>query len=127
MKRSKSYCIQGIPQYNRDGHRDREKEYQYIFRRTTLELMLERQHEEEPLFARPIHLDVQFYMPIPVLDRFKPDTMYHGRLPTMLKLLQYIIETLKNRVIADQRLIASISCTKVFDAHERTELTIREL
>lgn len=90
-------------------------------------LYLAQQHNDEPFFTNPIHLDVVFYMPYPKPTKEQPTSIYHATTPYMENLLRFFIDALKDIVITDDRVICSFSVKKVYDREPRTEIVITEV
>lgn len=90
-------------------------------------LYLAQQHNEEPFFTKPVHLDVTFYMPISLLLKDRAQSQYHSGTPYLDNLYKFLLNSMKDVVIADDRVICSLSVKKVYDKEPRTELTITEV
>ena len=90
-------------------------------------LSLSQQHNDEPFFSNPIHLDVTFYMPIPKLIKERPESPYHATVPYLDNLYRFMLNSIKDVLIADERVICSLSLKKVYDKEPRTEFTITEV
>ena len=90
-------------------------------------LYLSQQHNEEPFFSNPIHIDVIFYMPFIKLVRDRDASLYHSGAPYLENLYKFLLDAMKDIVIADDRVICSLSLKKVYDKEPRTEITITEI
>jgi Holliday junction resolvase RusA-like endonuclease len=95
--------------------------------RVSFALYLEHQHNEEPLFLKPVHLDVIFYMPYPRVKKQREKHIYHTNLPHLENLYKFLVQSLKDVVIPDDRVICSLSAKKVYDNEPRTEFIITEV
>jgi len=90
-------------------------------------LYLSQQHNDEPFFNKPIHLDVTFYMPIHKLVKDRPDSLHHATVPYLDNLYRFVLNAIKDVLIIDERVISSVSLKKVYDKEPRTELVITEV
>jgi len=91
-------------------------------------LHIAQQHNEEPLFTNPIAIKIKFYMPFSTIShKPRPKGINHVSSPFLDNLYKFIIHTLKDVVIADERIICSLSLQKVYDKEPRTEIVITEL
>ncbi|HEY5267753.1 MAG TPA: RusA family crossover junction endodeoxyribonuclease [Candidatus Saccharimonadales bacterium] len=90
-------------------------------------LYLAQQHNDEPFFDKPIHLDVTFYMPIPNPIKERSNSVYHATAPFLDNLYRFLVDAIKDIVIADDRVICSLSVKKVYDKEPRTEIVITEV
>jgi Holliday junction resolvase RusA-like endonuclease len=90
-------------------------------------LHLSQQHNDEPFFDKPIHLDITFYLPIHKLVKEREDSFYHSKTPYLDNLYKFLLDSMKDVVIADDRVICSLSMKKVYDKEPRTELVITEV
>lgn len=90
-------------------------------------LYLAQQHNEEPMFEKPIHLDITFYMPIPKSPNKKITSKYTTNSPSIDCLYKFFLDSLKDIVITDNRVICALSLKKVYDIEPRTEFTITEV
>jgi len=90
-------------------------------------LYLSQQHNDEPLFTNPIHIDVTFYMPIPKSLKHREHSIYHSTTPSLESLYKFFLDAIKDILIKDERLICSLVIKKVYDKEPRTELNITEV
>jgi len=93
-------------------------------------LYLNKIHNDEPFFSNPIHIEATFYMPIPVKlvkDRDRHIALYHANVPHLENLYKFLLDAMKDVLIADDRVICSLSLKKVYDKEPRTELIITEV
>ncbi len=90
-------------------------------------LYLSQQHNEEPLFNKQIHIDATFYMPINKALKDRKESYHHGDKPYLDNLYKFLVESMRNVVIPDERVICSLSLKKVYDKEPRTEFTITEV
>ena len=95
--------------------------------RVSFGLYLSQQHNDEPLFDKPIHIDVIFYMPFSKRALKNEDTNYHSNVPYLNNLYRFLLDAMKDVLIADDRVICSLSLKKVYDKEPRTELIITEV
>lgn len=90
-------------------------------------LFLLNQHNNEPLFDKPVHLDVIFYMPIPKSITQRKSSRYHSTFPDLDNLCKFLLDAIKDILIIDDRIICSLSAKKIYDKHARTEVLIKEI
>lgn len=93
--------------------------------RVSFVLYLTQQHNEEPFFNKPVHLDVIFYMPF--TKSHNKSAAYHSNAPAISNLYRFLLDAMKDVLISDDRVICSLSLKKVYDNEPRTELTITEV
>lgn len=126
--RSKAYCIKVIPISWQRIVRSNNRFYDSQTRdRVVFGLSLGQQHNEEPLFLKPIHMDVTFYMPIPKPIKDRQPSVHHSVSPSIDCLYRFFIDAIKDILITDVRVICSLSMKKVYDKEPRTELVITEV
>lgn len=89
------------------------------------ELDLKHQHSDKPIYQRPIHVDMYFYM----ITRLhsKDAGSFHPYTPSLAKLVRFIEDLFKDVVIKDPSIIASLVTYKKFDDNPRTEIVIKEI
>lgn len=90
-------------------------------------LHLLNQHNNEPLFSKPISLEVIFYMPIAPTKKERVESSWHSIVPDIDNLCKFLEDAIKDVLITDDRIICSLSAKKVYSKQPRTEFTIREL
>lgn len=92
-------------------------------------LYLLKQHDGEPLFAKPIHMDIVFYMPISNNkgSKVKQELAWHYCRPDIDNLCKFILDALNGVVWEDDKIIVSISAKKLYSKAPRTEFTITEV
>lgn len=126
--RSKAYCIKvppiawQRPRLNGGRFFDAQQRDKLAFG-----LYLAQQHNDEPLFDKPMKISVVFYMPIPKTVNERKLTHYHAKAPDIDNLQKFLYDALKGVVIADDRLICSLVADKIYDKEPRTELVITEV
>lgn len=132
--RSKNYCININPiGWKRAGLSGKKFFDTQQRDKIAFGLFLGQQHGNEPLFNRPIHLDITFFMPIPKSKlRLKKDNhgcpyFYHATVPDLDNLLKFILDACKNVVLQDDRWVCSITASKKYDIQPRTEFKITEV
>jgi Holliday junction resolvase RusA-like endonuclease len=124
--RSKTYCINMSPiAWKRAARRDYDLKTKDTI---SFGLYLSQQHNDEPFFSKPIHLEVTFYMPFPAkLAKNQQIPGYHSNIPYLDSLYKFLLDAMKDVLIADDRVICSLSLKKVYDKEPRTELIITEV
>ena len=126
--RSKSYRINISPIAWQTVVRNSSRSYDNNAKdRISFGLYLNQQHNEEPFFANPVHVEATFFMPIAKTLKGREDSFYHSKTPYMDNLYQFLLDAMKGVVIADERVISSLSLKKVYDKEPRTELIITEV
>lgn len=98
--------------------------------KTCMRIYLENQHFGEELFHKPCRLDVVFYMPIPANHyRKKVQPIHHVFTPDLDNLIKYLLDSIKGIIIADDRMVCSITAKKIYTSADstRTEFTITEV
>lgn len=123
--RSKSYCIQTAPvAWKRVVRREKKIYDSYNKYIVSFGLYLNQQHNEEPLFTKPIHIDATFYMPI---TNKLLKSLPHSNPPHLDNLYKFLFHCMKDVLFTDERIICSLSIKKVYDKEPRTELVITEV
>lgn len=127
MQRTKSYSIKGNPiPWARAGvyqnrFYDSQKNEKLLF-----SISLQSQHDEEPLFDKPMALIANFYMPIPQ-NKKNHKNKFHSSKPDLDNLLKFLLDAIKNVIIKDDRMINSITSSKKYDPEPRTEFIIIQM
>lgn len=88
---------------------------------------LVRQHDDQPLFAGPLHLDIIFFMHIPAKTKEPHNGKHHVFTPDLDNMIKWICDISISILFADDSIIASINAEKIYDKIPRTEFTLREL
>ena len=92
---------------------------------------LQSQHNNDPLFEGPLHMDVIFFMPIPSKTTKKSlDSLILKHDPTrpdLDNLIKMVADIGNGILYKDDALIASISAKKVYDINPRTEFSIQSI
>lgn len=96
-----------------------------------LSIGLQSQHDDDPLFEGPLHMDVTFYMPISASMTKKnqeklKDTFNTSR-PDLDNLIKMVADVANGILYKDDALIASISAKKVYDSNPRIEFSIQPI
>jgi Holliday junction resolvase RusA-like endonuclease len=126
--RSKKYCIKMAPMAWQRVVRSTSRFYDtHVKDKVSFGLYLSQQHNEEPLFDKPINLDVTFYMPFPKTLKDKAHSIYHSTPPYLDCLSKFFLDALKDIIIIDSKIICSLSIKKVYDKQPRTEWIITEV
>lgn len=126
--RSKTYII---PQPPRPWQRARMHGTKFfdgqIQEKIAYGLYMENQHDNEAVFSKPIHLDVTFFMQIPKSICKRKDTLYHYSKPDIDNLVKFLLDSARNVIIQDDKIICSLIAKKVYDNNPRTEFIITEI
>lgn len=128
--RSKSYVIRGkpiawrraAPSWNHHHLYDPQTHDKLIMR-----IDLEKQHDNEPLFNSAVHLDMFFYFLQPKSIKYKKPNPYHCQSPDVDNCIKLILDSIKNVLITDDRIVSSLAAHKLWDDVARTEFTITSL
>lgn len=92
---------------------------------------LQSQHDDDPLFEGPLHMDVTFYMPIPAsMSKKTQDRLnrsHNTSRPDLDNLIKLVADISNGILYKDDALIASISAKKVYDINPRTEFSIQSI
>src|ERR1700691_5632863 len=97
--RSKTYCINITPipwqrivrKSTRIYDNDTKEKVSFL-------LYLAQQHNDEPFFDKPVHLDVTFFLPIPKSGRLEPTNV-----PYLDNLYKFLLYSMKDILISDDR------------------------
>lgn len=94
----------------------------------TFGFILSDQHNREPLFSKPVSLDVTFYMQQPESwsGKKKDSTYVHSSKPDLDNLCKFLLDSLKGVLIQDDNIICEIKARKIYDKKPRTEFIITE-
>jgi len=124
--RSKMYCVNMTPIAWQKIVRSTSKMYgPQTMNKVSFGLHLNQQHNEEPLFNKPINLEVVFY-----LSRHQKDFskgIYTSAPPCLSNLYKFLLETIKGILIENDSIICSLTLKKVYDKNPRTEIIITEV
>lgn len=122
--RIKKYVVSGNP--ITIGNKKRQFHEGMIENGSLWELLLEKQHGEEPLFDSPIKVKANFFFSnILQKSRAKKKDL-HATYPSIEELSRFLLEMMKNRVIKDPRLICSMTANKLYAPQAYTEIFIEE-
>lgn len=121
--RSKAYCINITPIPWQRIVRKSTRIYDHDAKdRVSFLLYLAQQHNDEPFFDKPVHLDVTFFLP-----SSKSSKKDLSNPPYLDNLYKFLLHSMKDILISDDRVICSLSLKKVYDSKPRTELVITEV
>lgn len=97
--------------------------------KVSFSLYLLKQHDGEDLFSKPIHMDVVFYMPIPVNTKakVKPTLNWHQIKPDLDNLCKFLWDSMNGVIISDDKILVSLSAKKMYSNKPRYEFTITEV
>lgn len=88
------------------------------------------QHGDREKFRGPVHMEVSFFMPIPVCSKAKKlefENRLHKQRPDFSNLLKFIEDAALEVLYHDDCIISSVCGSKMYSVEPRTELTITEL
>lgn len=132
--RTKTYIVKQPPtpwqraRINGNRFFDGQKDLKVIYG-----IYLQQQHDDEPLFSRPIEMDITFYMPTPLAVEFRirkkknEIDAYHRSRPDLDNMIKFCLDAIKDVLITDDKIIYAITARKVYDDDPRTEFTIKEI
>lgn len=95
-------------------------------------ISLSGQHDNQPLYEGPLHLDVSFFFPIPNSKWMKKNAFIgkpFTQKPDLDNLLKWICDISNGILFKDDVQIVSISAKKLYGADQdgRTEFELREI
>lgn len=90
-------------------------------------LYLNQQHCGEPLFDKPMDMDITFFMALPKSIKDRTVSSHHFVKPDLDNLLKFILDSFKDVIITDDKLICSLTAKKVYSKEPRTVFTLKEL
>ncbi len=126
--RSKSYCIKVKPMAWQRAGRNGSRYFDAQAKdKLAHGLYLINQHDDEPLFDKAIRIDAVFYMAIPKTLQNRSHTKYHTKSPDIDNLKKFLLDSLKDVLITDDRIVSELGAAKYYDKDPRTEFTITEL
>lgn len=126
--RSKSYCVKMNPipwkRAGMNGSRlfDAQKQDKVM-----MGLYLNQQHNDEPLFNKATHLEVIFYFNYPKTLKKRSGSSWVSTVPDLDNLEKFLLDSIKNILITDDRIIVSMNSKKIYDKDPRVEFTLTEL
>lgn len=89
---------------------------------------LQSQHDDEPLFEGPLHMDIVFYMPIPQSKSKKEQEalqgQYHISRCDLDNMIKFYCDLGNSVLYHDDSQIVSISAKKIYDKVPRVEFSI---
>lgn len=90
-----------------------------------IQLFLERQHKKRPLFLKPLHMSVVFYIKPP--QKSHREGFYALTKHDLDNLLKMVYDTGNKLIWRDDSIIVSTSALKVYSLNPRTVFKISEL
>lgn len=129
--RMKSYLIETTPMsWSRAGHNGRYFYDKQRHEKTVYGLWINKCHGDEPMFTGPLELDVTFFMPIPLLNKNRYETIYHHIVPDLDNCCKFLMDAINNldgKVWHDDKQVSVLKAKKIYDKVPRVEFTITEL
>jgi len=96
-----------------------------------LSIGLQSQHDDDPLFEGPLHMDITFYMPIPSSASKKVQQsligQYYDKRNDLDNMIKFVADLANDVVYKDDAQISSICAKKIYDINPRVEFSIRSL
>jgi Holliday junction resolvase RusA-like endonuclease len=136
MLRSKEYVIDGSPITWKRARLSKMKRFYdgQTNEKVVYGLMLNKQHhgnllhhgQKEPLFTKPLHIDLIFYFNKMKRRQVRPQ-LNHGVFPDIDNTIKFIFDAMVGVLIEDDRLITSLTAIKKYDMNPRTYMKITEL
>jgi Holliday junction resolvase RusA-like endonuclease len=96
----------------------------------TFSLALQEQHNNEPLFTGPLHIDMVFYMPMPNISisrKVKLNNTYHIFTPDLTNLEKFAEDVATGIIYANDCIVSSFYSYKIYDNNPRTDIIVTEL
>jgi Holliday junction resolvase RusA-like endonuclease len=93
-------------------------------------LKLAEQHDDEPLFEGPLHLDVTFFMAKPKTSAKQTALMQdkpHYCKPDLDNMLKWVFDCSNKILYHDDSCIASVHCDKRYSDIPRTSIKVSEI
>jgi len=84
------------------------------------------QHNDQPLFSGPVHLDIHFFFLTPKRKQYF-NHQWHIYRPDLSNLIKFYEDISTSIIFKDDCLIAKISADKSYDLNPRTEFIITEI
>lgn len=129
MLREMQYIIDHCPplawsRAGKNGNRfyDKQKEEKLLYG-----LSLKRQHGNQPMFTKPINVDIVFYMPIPKSMHRRQASKWHTKRPDKDNLTKLVYDAATNILWEDDCIICDGNEMKVYDSNPRTLIIVTEL
>jgi Holliday junction resolvase RusA-like endonuclease len=110
------------PHLNEKTFFDNQKKEKVLFG-----IYLQQQHNDEPLFGKSISMDLTFFMPIPRSVKDRTKNPYHANRPDLDNLCKFVLDSMKDVIITDDKIISILTAMKVYDNNPRTEILIKEV
>lgn len=127
--RSKKYVIQGMPlTWKRPGYNSNAQTFYNTQRaeRIMFGYHLSHQHNDEPLFDKPLHIDILFYMP-KSSNKSKASHLYCATAPDIDNLIKHVLDSAQGVILTNDYLVSSVYAKKIYDKYARTEFIVTEL
>lgn len=129
-KRTKSYIVSLRPKTRQQCDKPTHKFNPGTIRYDVLcGLQLNAQHQDEPLFDTPVHIDITFYFAIAndvQKRKHKPEDP-HISSPYLTNLLNFLLDIMNTTVISRPAVINSLDVKKRYGKVAMTKITIREI
>ncbi len=90
-------------------------------------ITLQAQHSDEPLFDKPISIDIVFYLKSTKALNRSAKTIHHAVRPDIDNLCKFILDAMNKVIFTDDKLICSLTAKKLYSMEPRTEFTITEM
>jgi len=96
----------------------------YHLQKTMYRNHLEQQHNEQPLFDGPLHLDIYFYFAYPRKQLF---STWHTEQPLLSNLMIFIEKAAHEVLFGNVGKVCSATINKQYEDKARTEITISQI
>jgi Holliday junction resolvase RusA-like endonuclease len=130
MRLFKEYIINLAPiSWKRPGINKKTFYDQQKHEKLAFGLYLLQQHGDDPKFTKPLHVEVNFFIPIPDILKKREHSRWCAKYPDIDNLQKFIFDAINDTGVIwnDDRLISSLVCKKIYDKCPRTHITITEL
>lgn len=129
-KRTKSYTVTLKPRTRQQTNKPTHKFNPGTIRYDVLcGLQLNAQHNDEPLFDKPVHVEITFYFAIAndvQKRKHKPEDP-HISSPYLSNLLSFLLDIMNTTIISQHSVINSLDVKKRYGKVAMTKITIREI
>ena len=120
-----NFSINGKPNIQQD----KSIEYSRMVRQFRSMLFMDKYEVlKECLFCGLISIHVDFFMPLSTIPRIRDSRgLFHTGKPCINDLVGFIVDVMRTVVYSDDSYIYTISATKYYSKHPRTQITIKEI
>lgn len=91
------------------------------------EITLTSQHNDDPPFDAPLHIDIKFYVDPGQKKQAQLNGLWHTKEPSLSGMVKYVELCCKGILYKDDYNVAKITASKWYSTMPRTEITLTEL